>query len=217
VLLTARSGAVRKFWAQPGLVTPLRDTRYGLLALRAANAGVTGGDLALLEPGTGVLRRRLAAGQIAVAVGPASVAHVPAGCGRDCPLTVTDLATGRSRDYRMPDEGIPSRGEFSPDGRRLALGVPGQYLNGRLTIRPGFTAVLELAGGEVHRVAGVETPAERTADLSWWGPDRLVLGIWWDDRARVALWSADRPADPAGVLPVEPPGSYQYSSVAALP
>ena len=69
----------------------------------------------------------------------------------------------------------------------------------------------------MQRVAGVETPAERTVDLSWWGPDRLVLGIWWEDRARVVLWSAERAADPAQVLQVEPPGSYQSSSVAALP
>ncbi|MFL6128378.1 MAG: hypothetical protein ACJ73E_04865 [Mycobacteriales bacterium] len=217
VLVTGRSGAVRSYWAQPGLVSPLRDTAAGLLVSRAANAGVSGGDLALVDAGTGVLRRRLAAGRIVVAVGPTSVAHFPASCGRGCPLTVTALATGRSREYRMPDEGTPSRGELSPDGRLLALGFPGQYLNGRLTVRPGFAAVLDLATGELRRVAGVETPAERTADLSWWGRDRLVLGVWWDDRGRVALWSLAHPADPVQVLEVEPPGSYQFSSVTAMP
>lgn len=216
VLVTERTGQVRSYWARVGLVTPVRDTAAGLLVAQSATTGSSGADLALVERSTGELRRRLARGRIVVAAGPTSVAHVAATCGRDCPLTVTDLADGRSRDYRTPDEGTPSRGAFSPDGRQLALAVPGQYLNGRLTIRPGFAAVLDLASGAVQRVAGVETPAERTVDLSWWGPDRLVLGIWWDDRARVVLWSTDRPADPAQVLPVEPPGSYQSSSVTAL-
>ena len=217
VRVTDRTGHVRSHWVRAGLVTPLRDTAAGLLVAQATNAGTSGADLALVEPGTGGLRRRVAAGRIAVAVGPASVAHVSARCGRNCPLTVTELGTGRSRDYPSPDAGTPSRGAFSPDGRRLALGVPGQYVNGRLTIRPGFAAVLDLASGEVQRVAGVETPAERAADLSWWGTDQLVLGVWWDDRARVALWSTDHPADPVRVLQVEPPGSYQFSSVTALP
>ena len=217
VLVTARSGQVRAYWAQPGLVTPQQDTAAGLLVARSDSAGTSGADLALVDPSTGELRRALAAGRIAIAVGPAAVAHIPADCGRDCPLTVTRLADGSSRDYRTPDAGAPSRGAFSPDGRWLALGVPGQYLNGRLTIRPGFAAVLDLAGGGTVRVPGVETPAERTADLSWWGPDRLVLGVWWDDRGEVALWSVRRPAEPLQVLEVEPAGSYAYSSVTALP
>jgi hypothetical protein len=217
VLVTDRAGHVRSSWVRAGLVTPLRDTAAGLLVAQSASAGSSGADLALVEPRSGDLRRRLARGRIAVAAGPTSVAHVSATCGRDCAVTVTELAGGRSRDYRTPDDGSPSRGEFSPDGRRLALAVPGQYLNGRLTVRPGFAAVLDLTSGEVRRVAGVETPAERVADLSWWGRDRLVVGVWWEDRARVALWSADRPADPVQVLEVEPPGSYQSASVTALP
>ncbi len=217
VLLTARSGQVRGYWAEPGLVTPLRDTAAGLLVARSASAGETGGELVLVEPATGAVRRRLAAGRIAVAVGPDAVAHIAADCGRDCPLTVTRLADGRSRDYRTPDAGAPARGEFSPDGRRLALAVPGQYLDGRFRIRPGFAAVLDLASGAVARVGGVETPAERIPDLSWWGEDQLVVAAWREDRAEVALWSALRPAEPTQVFEVEPPGSYQFSSVAVLP
>jgi len=212
-----RTGRVRASWAGRGLVTPLRDTAAGLLVARSATAGSSGADLAMVDPATGAVRRKLATDRFAVAVGPVAVAHVPASCSRSCRLTVTRLADGRSRDYPTPDAGIPSRGEFSPDGRWLALGVPGQYVNGRLTIRPGFAAVLELADGELLRVGGVETPAERSADLSWWGPDQLVLGVWWDDGARVALWSARRPAEPARILEAEPPGSYQYSTVTALP
>jgi hypothetical protein len=217
VRVTDRAGAIRASWTQPGLVTPLRDTAAGLLVARSATSGSSEAELAVVEPATGRIRRRLAAGRVPVAVGPTSVAHLPAGCGRDCSLTVTRLADGHSRHYRTPDAGPPSRGEFSPDGQWLALGVPGQYVGGRLTVRPGFAAVLDLAGGQVLRVGGVETPAGRTADLSWWRGDQLVLGVWWQDRGRVALWSLRRPADPAQVLEVEPPGSYQYSTVTALP
>lgn len=112
---------------------------------------------------------------------------------------------------------MPGRGAFSPDGRWPALAVPGQYLNGRLGVRPGFVAVLELAGGTVRPVGGVATAAEQAADVSWWGPDQLVVGVWWVDRAGVALWPPERPDEPARVLPVEPAGTAQHSSVVVLP
>ncbi len=217
VVVTGRTGRIRADWVQPGLVTPLVDTAAGLLVARSAVAGSAAVDLLLVDPATGVRRRALATKRTVVAVGPTAVAHVPAACARACRLTVTRLAGGRSRDYPTPDAGLPSRGAFSPDGRWLALGVPGQYLNGRLAVRPGFTAVLDLATGTVQQVGGVETSAERTADLSWWGRDHLVLGVWRDDRASVALWSVRRPDEPARVLEVEPPGNYQHSSVTVLP
>jgi hypothetical protein len=217
VVVTRRTGRVRAYWAQPGLVSPLVDTAAGLLLARSPMAGSAAVELVVVDPVTGALRRKLASGRTVVAVGPAAVAHVSTSCPRSCRLTVTRLADGRSRDYPSPDAGVPSRGAFSPDGRWLALGVPGQYLNGRLAIRPGFVAVLDLAGGGTRRVAGVETPAERTADLGWWREDQLVLAVWGDDRASVVLWSARRPAEPARVLDVEPPGNYQYSSVTVLP
>lgn len=216
VRVADRTGRVRSRWDRPGLVVPLRDTAAGLVVARSATAGSSGADLLLLEPSSGRLRRELAAARIALAVGPASLAHIAASCGRDCSLTVTDLVGGGSRDYRTPDQGSPSTGKFSPDGRRLALAVPGQYLNGRLTIRPGFAAVLDLATGRVLRVPGVETPAERAADLSWSRTGSLVLGVWWEDHARVGVWSPDRPGDRLRVLPAEPPGDYRSGSVAAL-
>jgi len=217
VTVTQRTGRVRAYWAQPGLVTPLVDTAAGLLVARSGVAGDPAVALDVVDPATGRAVRGLASDRTVVAVGAEAVAHVPASCSRACPLTVTRLADGRSRDYPTPDAGLPSRGAFSPDGRWLALGVPGQYINGRLSIRPGFVALLDLAGGGTRRVAGVETPAERTADLSWWRDDQLVLGVWRHDGASVVLWSARQPDEPARVLEVEPPGSYQYASVTVLP
>ena len=95
----------------------------------------------------------LSVGGILVSVGPTSVAYVPPDCRGDCPLSVTGLADGRTRSYRLPpDTGNPGVGAFAPDGRRLALGVPGQYRDGRLIIVPGFAEVLDLRTGEFVRV-----------------------------------------------------------------
>ena len=150
-----------------GLLVAARDTSAGLLVGRLASPGSTGADLLLLDPRTGQPRRRIATGRIVVATGDTVVAHLPAGCGLDCPLTVTDLTGGRSRDYPTPDPGPPATGRFSPDGRRLALAVPGHYFSAQRSVRPGFVAVLDLATGAVVRVPGVETPAARTADVDW--------------------------------------------------
>lgn len=207
-----RAGAVRGSWSQPGRLTPLRDTTAGLVASQVG--AVQGTELRLLDPRTGVERRRLATGRIVVAVGPTTVAHVAGSCAAACPVTVTALATGRSREYPVP-AGTPGGGAFSPDGRWLALAVPGQYRNGRLTVVPGFAEVVDLRTGAVTQVPGLRTGAEREPDVSWYGPV-LVLAVWTPDRGRLALWTPDRPG-PLQVLRTEPPGDDRFSTATALP
>ena len=203
------AGIRRTGWSAPGLLVAARDTSAGLLVGRLASPGSTGADLLLLDPRTGQPRRRIATGRIVVATGDTVVAHLPAGCGLDCPLAVTDLTGGRSRDYPTPDPGPPATGRFSPDGRRLALAVPGHYFSAQRSVRPGFVAVLDLATGAVVRVPGVETPAARTADVDW-APDGrlLVLAVWSATRGEVGLWSPDRPAAPVVRLTTQPTGDY---------
>jgi hypothetical protein len=214
VAVTAADGRVRRRWTAGGTLTPLRDTAAGLVAEQVGD--LQGAQLRLLDPATGAERRRLATGRIPVAVGPDSVAHASASCVRDCPVTVTRLADGASRDYPLPaGTAIPARGAFSPDGRWLALGVPGQYRNGRLVVVPGFAEVLDLAAGTVTRVPGVETEAERTADLSWFGPV-LVLGVWSQQRGQVGAWTPDRPAEGLQILPADPPGDAALSTMTVL-
>lgn len=214
VAVTAADGKVRRKWTAGGTLTPLRDTTAGLVAGQVGD--LQGAQLRLLDPATGAERRRLATGRIQVAVGPAAAAHVSGSCVRDCPVTVTRLADGVSRDYPMPaGTGIPARGAFSPDGRWLALAVPGQYRNGRLVVVPGFAEVLDLATGTVTRVPGVETEAERSADLSWFGPT-LVLGVWSDQRGQVGVWTPSRPADGLRIMPADPPGDEALSSLTVL-
>jgi len=214
VLVTERTGAVRAYWAQPGKLTLLRDTAAGLVA--SQRGAVQGTELRLLDPRTGAERRRLATGRIVLAAGPISVAHVSGSCSRDCPVTVTPLAGGRPRDYSLPaGAGIPAAGEFSPDQRWLALAVPGQYRNGRLTVVPGFAQVLDLRTGAVTRVPGVQTAAERRPDVGWYG-DVLVLGVWSARRGQLAVWSPHRPAS-LQVLPAEPPGDDRFAAATVLP
>jgi hypothetical protein len=213
VAVTGADGKVRRKWTAGGALTPLRDTAAGLVAGQVGD--LQGAQLRLLDPATGAERRRLATGRIPITVGPAAVAHVSGTCVRDCPVTVTRLADGVSRDYPMPaGTGNPARGAFSPDGRWLALAVPGQYRNGRLVVVPGFAEVLDLATGTVTRVPGVETEAERSADLSWFGPT-LVLGVWSDSRGEVGAWTPGR-AGGLVILPADPPGDAALSTVTVL-
>jgi hypothetical protein len=214
VSVTAGTGKVRTAWTAGGRLSPLRDTAAGLVAVGVDDREVT--DVRLLDPRTGALRRRLAVGAIVVTVGPSSLAYVQASCPRDCPVTVVRLVDGRSRDYRMPaGSGNPGTGAFAADGRWLALGVPGQYRDGRLVVVPGFAEVLDLGTGVVVRVPGLETAAERAPDLSWSG-GTLVLGVWSADGGQVASWSTDRQEE-LRVLPADPPGDAAFSSVTVLP
>lgn len=213
VAQVTEAGKVRRRWTAGGTLTPLRDTAAGLVAGQVGD--LQGAQLRLLDPATGAERRRLGIGRIPVAVGPAAIAHVSATCVRDCPVTVTRLADGTSRDYPMPAAtGNPARGAFSPDGRWLALAVPGQYRNGRLVVVPGFAEVVELADGTVTRVPGVETEAERSADLSWFGA-QLVLGVWSDSSGQAATWTPGATGD-LRVLPIRPPGDAALSTLTVV-
>jgi hypothetical protein len=214
VAITTATGAARSSWTVGGTLTPLRDTAAGLVVRQIGDRGVA--DLRVLDPRSGATRRVLSVGGILVAVGPGSVAYVPPDCRGDCPLSVTGLADGRTRSYPLPpDTGNPGNGAFAPDGHRLALGVPGQYRDGRLIVVPGFAEVLDLRTGEFVRVPGLDTAAERAPDLSW-SDGLLVLGVWSGSGGQVASWSADR-KDQLRVLPADPPGDAAFSSVTVLP
>jgi hypothetical protein len=206
------TGAVRGTWSRPGRLTPLRDTAAGLVA--TLTGALPGTELRLLDPRTGAERRRLATGRIVVAVGPTTVAHVAGSCAAACPVAVTTLATGATREYAVP-AGTPGGGAFSPDGRWLALAVPGQYRNGRLTVVPGFAEVADLRTGAVTAVPGVRTAADHEPDVSWFG-DTLVLAVWTPQRGRLALWTPTRPG-PLRILRSEPPGDDTFSTATVLP
>ncbi|HEV7657392.1 MAG TPA: hypothetical protein VGP36_22055 [Mycobacteriales bacterium] len=215
VTLRSAAGAARLSWTAGGTLTPLRDTTAGLVVSQVGDRQVA--ELRVLDPRTGASRRRLAVGAIVVASGPDSIATVSVSCVRECPVTVTRYVDGRSVDYATPkDSGNPLTGAFSPDGHWLALGVPGQYRDGRLRVVPGFAEVLDLRSRAVTPVPGVASVAERSADVSWFGPT-LVLGVWSNDRGLVGTWSPDDPGQVVRVLPADPPGDEAFATVTALP
>jgi hypothetical protein len=214
VTITAPTGAAKSSWTVGGTATPLRATAAGLVVQQIGDRGVA--ELRVLDPRSGATRRVLSVGGILVAIGPSSVAYVPPDCRGDCPLSVAGLADGRTRSYPLPpNTGNPGTGAFAPDGRRLALGVPGQFRDGRLIVVPGFAEVLDLRTGTFVRVPGLDTASERSPDLSW-SDGTLVLGVWSGSGGQVASWSAER-KDHLRVLPAEPPGDASFSSVTVLP
>jgi hypothetical protein len=201
-----RAGPVTRSWTSAQPLRLVRDTPAGLVASRSD-------DLVLLDASTGALRRIVAPRGTPLATTDAVVAWLPDSCRESCGVVVTELDTGAHQHYGLPP-GTPGEAAFSPDGRWLAVSVPGQYRNGRLAVEAGSVSVVDLRTGAVWPVPGVRTGPERQADVSWSGPD-LVLGVWTRDRARLALWS---PVDrgPLRVLPVEPRGDDK-GSVTALP
>jgi hypothetical protein len=218
MVVRTASGTSAARWTAAGAAAPVGDTVAGTLVRVAATEGQAGADLLLVDPRTGTVRRRLGTDRIPLGASATAVAHLAGKCFRNCQLAVTDVRTGRSREYPTPDQGPPRTARFSPDGRRLALFVPGQYVAGNLRLRPGFVAVLDLATGAVVRVPGVETGAEQTATGGWSADGTmLVLGVWSPNRGNLALWWPSRPEEPVLRPAAQPAGDYRAADLAVLP
>lgn len=214
VRLRAPDGTVRATWGVRGLADPVRDTAGGLLLSRVLRTGSAGVELQLVDPRTGAARRTLGTDRVLLAAGDGLVAHRAADCRLDCPVTVSDAATGKDRVLPAVPGPPAATGAIGPDGDRLALSFPGDPLaTGRS--RPGFVAVQDLADGRVVTVPGVRTPPAQRADVDW-SPEGgvLVIAVWWSDRAAIGLWSPADPGDPPVVLRTRPPGD-RFAGIAA--
>lgn len=182
---------------------------------------VDGRRPAVVEPGTG--RTTAVEGLVLQPGERARLQAVPAGMvatvtGRSSRSRTTLLArsgtrTGSRTSTGSRRPGTPGGGEFSPDGRWLALAVPGQYRDGRLRVVPGFAAVVDLRTGAVTEVPVVRSAAEREPAVSWSG-GTLVLAVWAATRGRLAAWTPG--PGPVTVLPVEPAGDDR-STATVLP
>lgn len=185
----APDGTVRWQRRHPrGATWVVRDTPYGMLQLYDPRPD-TGGDgaLSLVDPRTGAVRRVLGTASTLVASDDRAVAWTAGGCLESCPLLVTDLRTGSTRQYPAPRTTPWAYGSFSPDRRSLLLGVLGEHAPDGPG-DPGFAAVLDLASGRVLRVPGVATPAKRGPDAAWVDDATVVVGVDFSDHERFALW-----------------------------
>jgi hypothetical protein len=218
--LTGRTaqGATRWQRVVPRQVDLIRDTPYGLLV--RADQGGLGGVLRLEDARTGSRPHVLGRTYAVLGADDRQVVFLPAACGSDCDLTLTDLASGASR-FLPQSPGNPTVAAFSADGRRLAIGYAGLGSESpdASPTRDGYVAVLDASEPEwsdVRTVPGVATGVNSTA-LPVWAPDgRLILVVPTDGSGsgRAVVW---RPGDArVTVLPVGLTGFYGTPGLAAL-
>ncbi len=139
--------------------------------------------LAVWTPETGAVRP-LAQGWIVVAThtdsrGTDSVfAWFPAACetSNNCPLNVTDLGTGRTRQIISPlGFGFDFGGGFSPDGRQLAVFAKSNSGNYNPETR---MALVDVASGSLRLVPGATVEIGEAIGWAQWlpGTSQLIGG-----------------------------------------
>lgn len=200
-----RTGTVRELdlsGAPTGRAYPLpaglsvqRGTVAGLLVVQCC-----GPNFALWNPATGRTLRQL--GAVLAATADRVAWAVPA-CVLDCPVWLTDLATGVDRKVEVHADGLSriqiesgsqsvEGGAFSPDGGTLALLVPHRPSGG--STGPTQEVYL-LTRDRVIRVVDSTVAAEIIPDMMWSG-SRLVLTILRGGatpRLSIATATLDRP------------------------
>ncbi|HKG51412.1 MAG TPA: hypothetical protein VKB14_13310 [Actinomycetales bacterium] len=218
-LASVTSGGTVRWQRQlPRLTQLIRSTPLGLVVQVVPDVrSHSDGDLLLIDPRGGAVRRRLGPVLRVLAVSDSTVAATRVGCAPDCPLLLIDLATGRQRALALPSDPVPATAAFSPDGSRLAVSTFG--LAGEDAAAPGTgpdphtgrVFVLDLSSGRSRQVPGLLTGRNQAADVAWApGGAVLLLGVKWPTYERIARWhpaSNRLRALPARLSGSHPPGS----------
>jgi hypothetical protein len=226
-LVSYRAGAVMPAtaaWAQEVSVSgaalgPRRTLPRGYVIDQGTAAGLllmpehTDGGAAryqLWEPGTRQVRRWFTN---VIAASPGAIAWLPA-CPPRCTVHLLDPARGVGRTISLPQRSRAYQGEFSRDGRLLALQVTARVGAGG---RAAFTrlAVAGVARGSLIAVPGTTVGAGNGVDFGWAAGNRLVADVGLPDAWQISEW---RPGythldvtvtrAPAGSWPVLGPGPY---------
>jgi Tol biopolymer transport system component len=174
--------------------------------------------LRLEEPRSGAVYRVIGRTLAVLGADDRQVVFVPAACGPDCDLTLSDLANGSSR-FLPEVPGNPVTVAFSRDGRRLAIGYAGRLPDDPdpSTQRDGYAVVMDLDPSAEHwePVPNVTTgPA--SAPLPVWAPDgRLMLVVPTDGAGsgRVVAWKPG--AARVTILPVGLTGFWGNAGLVA--
>jgi hypothetical protein len=200
----------------PSQLDLVRDTPYGLLVLAQ---GTVGEVVRLEDPRSGAVYRVIGRASGVLGADDRQVVFVPAACGSNCDLTLSDLDNGGSRSL-AENPGTPSVAAFSRDGRRLAIGYAGLLPDDPSTSpqRDGYVAVVDLdsAFDRVRRVPELTTGPASTA-LPVWCPDgRLLLVVPTDGAGsgRVVAWTPGAPR--VTILPIGLGGFYGRPGLVAL-
>jgi hypothetical protein len=215
--LTAYSAAGTKRWDRTVArqLDLVRDTPYGLLV--RAYQGDLGGVARLEDARSGALYRVIGRTYAVLGADDGRVVFLPAGCGSDCELTVTELATGASR-FLPENPGNPTVAAFSADGRRLAIGYAGLLAEdpSASAQRDGYVVVLDLPATDRGLVVPGLTTGPSSTPLPVWTPGGLLLLAVPTDgggSGRVVLWTPGRPR--LTILPVGLTGFYGVPGLAA--
>jgi hypothetical protein len=162
----------------------VRATRRGLL-LTAVAGGPGLGTERLWNP---VTRRVIRTFRQVIAATTSELALISR-CAASCSLRVVNLVTGRHLTFRLA-HGDPVTGEFSPDGRYLALEVRGARRNGGSDSDTQID-VADVAGGQVIAVPGTAAGGRAFAGFGWPGSgDYLATKLTLGARVQITYWSA---------------------------
>jgi hypothetical protein len=134
-------------------------------------------------------------------------------CASSCSLRVVDLVTGLDQTVRLA-HGDPVAGEFSPDGRYLALEVRGSHLTvevrghdrssyvrtrtargvarrSRGSVSDTQVEVADLTSGRVVVVPDTAVSGTASVGFGWPGDgDYLAAKLTFGARVRITYWSA---------------------------
>ena len=193
----------------------VRDTPYGLLV--RAYQGDLGGVARLEDARTGAPKRVIGRTYAVLGADDRQAVFEPSGCGSDCELTVSELATGSSR-FLPENPGNPSVAAFSADGRRIAVGYAGMLPEdpSASAERDGYVVVIDTARADHYEIVPGLTTGPAATALPVWAPDgRLVLVVPTDfaGSGRVATWTPG--AARLTLLPIGLRGFYGMPGLAA--
>ena len=168
-----------------------QGTRAGLLLVQEL-AGSSPVRYELWDPGT---RRVTRSFVNLIAASPAEIAWMP-GCTAGCRVHVLDLPGGRAGEISLPGRSTAYGGEFSADGRLLAL-----LVTARVTAADSAAAtrlmVAIVASGRITAVPGTTVGSGNGVAFGWQaGSHRLIADVALDTPGQrewqIAVW---RPGD----------------------